>query len=234
MAQSQFLKIDSGDAADRKNPSHSLKCTMLSYLAKRGIDMADRLLLGYHTSPFTMGLTYSRDRMARPLQILNCGKFQPDQTRSGRLIPGEPESRGTQSCQDPEAVVKVESSDDENELNAWDLIPLQQASTLPSEIPEEHALEINDACAETSSSEMSEGLPVENSFENKGNRVFELPKAPPRFVLWQHTKSKILHLTNHRFPNVFAYGRKLGAFHTNQGVQPRWDTGICWRCFEHK
>ena len=66
-----LLELKPEFMTDRKVSSHSLKSTMLSYLAKRGIDMADRLLLGSHTSPFTMGLTYSRDGMARPLQILN-------------------------------------------------------------------------------------------------------------------------------------------------------------------
>ena len=64
--------------------------------------------------------------------------------------------------------------------------------------------------------------------------VFEPPKAPPGYELWQHTKSKILHLVDHRFPSSFECGRKPGAFHTNRGVNPRWDTGICWRCFKHK
>ena len=78
---------------ERKVSSHSLKSTMLSFLAKRGVEMSDRLLLGYHSSPFTMGLTYSRDAMARPLSILGDmlneiqkGVFRPDCTRSGRLI----------------------------------------------------------------------------------------------------------------------------------------------------
>ena len=39
--------------------------------AKRGVDISDRLLLGYHSSPFTMGLTYSCDAMARSMQVLN-------------------------------------------------------------------------------------------------------------------------------------------------------------------
>jgi hypothetical protein len=49
-----LLELTPEALVDRKVSSHSLKSTMLSYLAKRGIDMADRLLLGYHTSPFTM------------------------------------------------------------------------------------------------------------------------------------------------------------------------------------
>ena len=52
-----LLEIGDRESSDRKISSHSLKSTMLSYLAKRGVSMPDRLMLGYHTSPFTMGLT---------------------------------------------------------------------------------------------------------------------------------------------------------------------------------
>ena len=137
-------------------------------------------------------------------------KFQPDQTRSGRLLQSEPEGRSSQSHQELRAVVKVESSGEEDEFDAWNLIPMQESNSLHREIPDEHTVEINDACTETSSSDMSEGLPAACSFENRGNRVFEPPKAPPGFDLWQHTKSKILHLTDHRFPNVFECGRTPG------------------------
>ena len=116
----------------------------------------------------------------------------------------------------------------------WKQSRSRAAKMSMSEIPDEQTLEINDACTETSSSETSDDATGEGSFENRGNRVFEPPKAPPGYELWQHTKSKILHLTDHRFPNVFECGRTPGAFHTNQGVHPRWDTGICWRCFKHK
>eukprot|EP00435_Cladocopium_sp_Y103_P075669 s366_g62.t1 len=102
---------------------------MLSYLAKRGVDMPDRFLLGYHTSPFTMGLTYSRDGMARPLQILNNmleeirnGQYFPDCTRSGRLVkPGNALSSSDLQGSKQDSIVKVEISDDETEPNVWDL-----------------------------------------------------------------------------------------------------------------
>ena len=236
-----ILELDIDQCDDRKVSSHSLKCTMLSYLAKRGIEMSDRLLLGYHTSPFTMGLTYSRDGMARPLQILGdmlCeireGIFMPDQTRSGRLI-----QRGAQvvqpSAHDAEVgnTVKVESSGEESEIDAWNLIPWQEDSVLPSDIPAVSDHEVNDACTETSSSDVSDEGETEPLFESRGKRIFEPPRAPPGFTMWQHTKSKILHLVDDKFPNVFACGRKPGVFHTCQGLNPRWDTGICWRCFKN-
>ena len=93
--------------------------------------MPDRLLLGYHTSPFTMGITYSRDGRARPLQILGemlseirGGTYMHDCTRSGRLVKKVDNSAGldvrVESTQD---AAKIEIGDDEGELNVLELIP---------------------------------------------------------------------------------------------------------------
>ena len=77
----------------RKVASHSLKTTTLSYAAKRGLDINLRLQLGYHTQPFRMGLTYSRDGAAASISALEqllcevrLGLFLPDETRSGRVM----------------------------------------------------------------------------------------------------------------------------------------------------
>ena len=49
------------DGPGRRISSHSLKCTMLSFAAKRGLSVPDRLMLGYHSSQMHMALVYSRD-----------------------------------------------------------------------------------------------------------------------------------------------------------------------------
>ena len=84
---------DPSPLKDRKVASHSLKATLLSYAAKRGVDITLRLQLGYHTQPFRMGLTYSRDGAAASIAALEqllcevrCCLFLPDETRSGRLV----------------------------------------------------------------------------------------------------------------------------------------------------
>ena len=106
--------------------------------------MSDILLLGYHTSPFTMCLTHSRDGMARHLQVLSDmitemrkGIFKLDCTRSGRLVVEankKPEQVAPASRDD---TVKVESGDGEQDLNAWDLIPISQRCSLPPDTPVE-------------------------------------------------------------------------------------------------
>ena len=241
-----LLEIGDRDSCGRKVSSHSLKSTMLSYLAKRGVSMPDRLMLGYHTSPFTRGLTYSRDGMARPLQILEemlseirGGTYMPDCTRSGRLVRKEDNGAGlTQPSAQLQDATKIEISDDESDLNTWELIqsgpPAESDKVLPKVIPETCENEINDACTETSSSEVSETDHDETSFGSHGRRTFEPPVAPEGFTMWQHTKSKILHLEGYKTPGIFECGRKPGAFHTCSNVNPKWDSGICWKCVKHR
>ena len=60
----------SEDSSSRRVSSHSLKSTMLSYAAKRGIGIPERLQLGYHTSNFQMGMVYSRDGTGASLLVL--------------------------------------------------------------------------------------------------------------------------------------------------------------------
>ena len=84
---------------DKANPdallgitTHSLKATLLSWAAKASMDTQERTILGYHsTGVSTSALSYSRDAMAGPLRSLQnllrhvrIGKFNPDDTRSGR------------------------------------------------------------------------------------------------------------------------------------------------------
>lgn len=74
--------------SDAKYLSRSLKCTFLSYLAKRGVSMKNRRILGYHTDGNKVPLTYSRDAAGRPFSILepliseiHKGEFLPHSTR---------------------------------------------------------------------------------------------------------------------------------------------------------
>ena len=189
-----LLELSDHDVSERKVSSHSLKCTMLSFLAKRGVDMPDRLLLGYHTSPFTMGLTCSRDGMARPLQILGEmlseireGTYMPDCTRSGRLVKKADTGGGLAvSLESTQDATKIEISDDEGELNVWELIQTaaraEPTKALPEVIPENCETEINDACTETSSSDVSETEEADTSFEDTGRKTFEPPTAPEGLI----------------------------------------------------
>ena len=82
-------------APDDKTSSHSLKCTMLSWLSKvGGISLEDRRIAGHHMDPGSRSaLTYSRDELCRMmfteekiLQRIRKGQFKPDDSRIMRLV----------------------------------------------------------------------------------------------------------------------------------------------------
>lgn len=117
--------------------------------------------------------------------------------------------------------VKIEISDDEDVAGAWTLVEEStQNLDLPEVIPETCEDAVNDACTETSSSDVSENEDDRSGFERTGCRKFEPPVAPEGFTMWQHTKSKILHLSDCRTPSVFECGRRPGAFHTSESLRP--------------
>ncbi|CAL1150630.1 unnamed protein product [Cladocopium goreaui] len=76
----------------RQISSHSLKATLLSMAAKRGLKHEDRLAMGHHVHPFKMADTYARDAQARTIRLIDkllleirAGYFNPDSTRAGRF-----------------------------------------------------------------------------------------------------------------------------------------------------
>ena len=98
--------------------SHSLKCTVLSWLAKAGAEPHHRLVLGHHSTQRGSLETYSRDMLSAPLRAMEdvlrkirMGALHPDLTRSGHIQeptkmdcardeqkdPGEPQSSSSDS-----------------------------------------------------------------------------------------------------------------------------------------
>jgi len=81
------------DREGLRTTSHSLKSTLLSFAAKRGISQLDRLALGGHAHRETaMSDVYARDALARPLRLLagmiaeiRSGTFVPDASRAARF-----------------------------------------------------------------------------------------------------------------------------------------------------
>ena len=190
--------------------SHSCKATLLSYAAKRGIDVADRLQLGYHTGQFRMSMVYSRDGASASLLILEklLGEirqktFLPDVTRSGRIVKTSPsdsaEKRKEVQVKIESEVVEVASSGSEDVLDGTD----------------------------DSTSSSSDG----NEEEVKQPPMFTPPAAPQGYVMYQHRKLRTLHLMPNHREKIFMCGRPKGLLHTSEGLNPRYDTPICFRCF---
>ena len=58
------------------------------------------------------------------------------------------------------------------------------------------------------------------------------PKAPRGFVMWQHKKSRCLHLAREGYKKIFQRGRSIGSFHAllKEGQDP--GTCKCRVCFK--
>lgn len=94
---SQWLReiLQSAGASEFESlTTHSLKCTLLTWAAKSNppVTLEHRRLLGHHMDAAnTSALTYSRDAMSAPLQVMEQvlesirqGVFRPDDTRATR------------------------------------------------------------------------------------------------------------------------------------------------------
>ena len=207
--------LDHGAAGElqdeRRISSHSLKCTMLSFAAKRGLSVPDRLMLGYHSSQMHMAMVYSRDGAAasfilleRLIREIAAGKFRPDSTRSGRVVDSPIEQSTAQISE-----VKIET-----------------VLSSEEEVAEEH--DMSDSSGSTSSSESASSEILEGHSLNK---VFTPPQPPEGYSKWQHSKLKTVHLTEPGYSRVFVCGRTVGTFHHRLEQDPRFDSPICWACF---
>jgi len=109
--------------------THSSKATVLSWLAKSGVDKSTRRLLGGHVEAGdTSMLEYSRDALAGPLrevmalyERIKTGQFRPDVTRSGRWKKarvsgggGQEEEEGARGEKDQEEAPEEEEKEEED------------------------------------------------------------------------------------------------------------------------
>ena len=206
----RMLLMEGGFCLDNmKCTSHSLKCTFLSYLAKRGVSLEDRRTLGYHQDGNRVPLTYSRDGAARPLAILESlvaeiasGAFKPDSTRSGRLR--EVQSSNTVN------VIKIEDEDDG-----------QSDKSFPEELSDGHIT--------TSSS--SEDDSREVVMPDQQWRDIESRDGTD---MWQHIKLRTIHLSLAGYKNVLLCGRVVGERYQQCGARQRFDVPKCKSCFSCK
>ena len=200
---------------ERRISSHSAKATILSYLAKYGAELAVREILGAHVSHLQSVIRYSRDALAEPLRVMarmlaeiRNGRFMPDTTRSGYFaVPAEP------STEELDNAVIVVSDEEDVKLEA------SQAEVVPETDSEEDA--------DTSSS--SDESAVASA---RCSRPVTVPKAPVGFKMYQHSKSRMLHLMEMEHNRVFQCGRMAGDKHEiSQASKLRWDTPCCGRCW---
>ncbi|CAE7377974.1 unnamed protein product [Symbiodinium sp. CCMP2592] len=207
--------------ADRKLSSHSCKCTMLSYAAKRGISIVDRQLLGYHTTPHRMALTYSRDSAAHPLMILERmikeirdRVFLPDETRSGRLV-----GKAADSHQRSEVVVIKEEHDPPS--------PIEGDDAAKNLAGDEEALDAEATGHITTDSSSSDSC----AEEAEGPFSKLVVNVPEGHDVWRHEKSRVVHFAPTGYTKVFACGRAIGSLHVKIRAEDlRWDFSKCRIC----
>lgn len=247
----RHLLVKAGCAiGDRRLSSHSCKVTLLSYASTFGLEWNDRLILGGHVGPLKSAIVYSRDCLARPLQLLagmlssiRFGEFQPDQTRSGRFVQ-----------------IDKRSADDLHSLRSWSKVDGSPAvpATAPSAaaafgddslqvvISDEEPVK-EEAGSETGCS-IPQDLDVVSSDDELGNtdsssdesageecptkRLVRPPSAPSGYSLIQHSKLKTLHLLPADRERILACGRGRSAMHIDVGLQVRWDTPCCHVCWK--
>lgn len=109
--------------------AHGLKTTGLSWSAKSGMSIEDRLVLGHHMDKKGVSaLTYSRDALAGPLAAfaaivakIRWGEFNPDLSRAQRLANGLPQSESSQGAvledTNPLEGFENDSSSDSEDMN---------------------------------------------------------------------------------------------------------------------
>ena len=229
---------------DRRLTSHSCKCTVLSWLAKRGDDWADRMALGGHVSFMKSAIVYSRDAMARPIRVLESllldvrtGRFAPDETRSGRFKM-RPTSADADTL-DGQGWGSADSGLDlfslPREPSASALVDVIDVDALePCEVKTEEPEQQEDSSSDsdaltTSSSEDEVGAQCTGAA-----RPMRLPTVPATLKLVQHTKYKTLHLMERQNMRIMLCGRTAVQGRYAEASEARFDTPCCHTCWKHK
>lgn len=214
----QYLLGQELIATTDKLSSHSCKSTCLSFLAKRGVNLEDRLLLGYHTNKLRMGLVYSRDGAARPLAVLShvlseirAGTFEPDNTRSGRL------KENSISLNDLHNLVYPPASFEP---------PAEPHSDFNAEQQKDADADPDPGHVTTDTDETED----ERNFVSPvvGHLTFQIPKDKSA---WLNRSTKMIHLSEHNHKRVLLCGRAVTLNVTPLETAIRFDSAKCKQCF---
>ena len=214
-----LLQPSGAEAAMGRISSHSMKATCLSYLAKRGINLQDRRILGHHVSGEKVPLGYSRDAASRPLRVLEkvlreikSGIFNPDSSRSGRIKKRKLEDPGSGEVVVASAYTGSKPTDDSKDADS---------SSDDGTGAESHV-----------TTDSSSDTEVETSVKPKNlQRTINAPRGTE---LWVHTKLRTRHLTFEGYTKTFVCGRPVGVFHERSQPVSEFDAPICRQCFNSK
>jgi hypothetical protein len=209
---------------------HSLKVTLLSWAAKRGLPPDVRKALGYHIDSNEMSMmTYSRDAMARPLRKLEAllaevrlGTFNPDTSRSGRLVPN---IERTKDPQPDDAVVAEEAESD-----WYNVQNLQEELVVTDLVEPPDVEEVSESSSSSSESEPDiEERVIRTSIPNARKTPFLYKVSDCN--IYQHNKYKTLHAMSSSESSKFKCGRVLHKGYTKIKTELRFRWPKCGQCY---
>ena len=223
---------------EAKLTSHSCKCTCLSFMAKRGVNFEDRLVLGYHTNKLRMAMTYSRDSAARPLAILaqvlseiRDGTFDPDCTRSGRLKSGAKplDSSWTASASGSSDLHTGQKTGFEEVSQEGNLVSVESQPVL-QEQGVEGSLDVDEGHVTTDSSSSS-GDEIAAWAPVVGHCRVEIPDSK-RVCL--NSNTRMFHLSHAEHVKILLCGRRISKSFKSYAEPIRFDAAKCRQCFRLK
>ena len=185
--------------------SHSLKCTVLSWLAKAGTEPHHRSVLGHHSTQKGSLETYSRDMLAAPLRALEdvlrrirVGALHPDLTRSGHIR--EPTMPDCADKADEQSEAANSSSQDESSTSS-------------------------------SSSDSDSDSELAHQLEAVGGGDPHVQRAAWGFgTMYQHVLSKIVHLQQDGDAKTFMCGLHATKDHVRVESTQFLESRKCKRC----
>lgn len=196
------------DLSHRNLGTHSAKVATLSWMAKFGIPLEVRQLLGYHTKGGSV-LVYSRDALSGPLRDLchvlseiRQKRFIPDQTRSGYFpATDRPEVPGTHI---EEVAVEVGGSDSEDSQD------------------DEHLHE-DMAIVEDSTDKVVDSWSEYATVQSLG-----LGEEP---LMFRNTSTRYIHVAADESGTHFRCGRPVNQHYTQLPEAPAFCSPQCRQCF---
>lgn len=225
------LLRQSGHGDLDKIGTHSLKDTTLSWAAKFNSPLETRTLLGYHAGrELTSTLCYSRDAQSGPLRELikimravADGSFQPDLSRSGRIIPMSRPDEESESSKPGSGLAKLSVTSSSSKA-ASD--PYQEEAAFP-----EGDLDFGADSQSDSSSSSDSDSSVDPSSINLGLKSSRaMPSNLDDIIPYLHKSSYIVHAKSIE-QTKFKCGRSLSVTYTKCEWSAVGQYLRCGQCF---
>ena len=212
--------------------SHSCKCTILSYAAKRGLPHEERLVLGHHAHQGRMADVYARDAEARPMRMMEelldeirNKRFFPDESRAGRLVKDSSlvAAVNLSPCAQPANLSgELEQVKQQSDEAGWECISVASSAS---------ERQTSDAQSEHVTTDSSSDESEQSSEPPAPPRLFMPPTPPEGCHFLQHSKSKTLHIIQDHRERILECGRKVTDAYTRD-LQTRWDSSVCSNCLK--